>query len=254
MESQFSHFYNTNRIPSDEDLVEIQQLLAPSTAKLAQLDAELNAAEATVARLKTEREAIVALTRPLSSLASLIRRMPQEIMERIFVQSLPAGGYGTFNPCDSPLVLLRVCRLWREIALGAPELWSSIDIVIPVQLLSAVRTPDPKNQQRVASLLAEVNRWLVRSGSHPLSIRTPEKFSSNLNESREEILDKIYSSLALHSHRWRSGDYYLHRAAVPVLDHLDAGTLPRLRHLRLFNYFSARGPLSKKKIFTMPVS
>jgi hypothetical protein len=75
-------------------------------------------------------------------------------MELVFMYSIPATGLGKSpsSICHPPLVLLRVCKMWREIALTTPQLWTSVEPEIPAHLLhSSESGPDIKKQQREAS-------------------------------------------------------------------------------------------------------
>lgn len=101
MASRLTLLSGTNHIPTESELLEIEQLAAPDNAKLAQLEIALQEAEARVAGLKKEREAMFTRVRPFRALGSLIRRFSQEIMECIFIHSRP-GVYSTFSPSDSP--------------------------------------------------------------------------------------------------------------------------------------------------------
>jgi len=92
---------------------------------------------------------------------SPIRKVPPEIIRLIFLfwdadrRLLRTATY------VSPNVLTSVCIAWKNIALGTPELWSSI----LVEIQKGVCYPD----KRV------VEAWLERSGSSPLSISIEER-------------------------------------------------------------------------------
>ncbi|KAJ7368840.1 hypothetical protein DFH08DRAFT_832421, partial [Mycena albidolilacea] len=86
--------------------------------------------------------------------------LPVEITTEIFAQCLPTieelrEDKVPFIPSTPlvPLVLLGVCRVWRDIALAAPVLWTTV--VIPSNIVEAG---------------AFVDRWLGRAALLPLSI------------------------------------------------------------------------------------
>ncbi|KAG2021078.1 hypothetical protein CC2G_006342 [Coprinopsis cinerea AmutBmut pab1-1] len=60
---------------------------------------------------------------------SLISRLPLEILERLFALCV-SGLYGYSTP-RYPLAWAQVCRLWRQVALNSPRLWSTIDLCKP---------------------------------------------------------------------------------------------------------------------------
>ncbi|KAJ7220748.1 hypothetical protein GGX14DRAFT_339248, partial [Mycena pura] len=63
------------------------------------------------------------LKRRLGLIVYPVLTLPNEIVSRIFVDCLP--GHGRVRPSErmAPLLLARICRCWRDIALGTCELW-----------------------------------------------------------------------------------------------------------------------------------
>ncbi|KAF7324079.1 hypothetical protein MKEN_00630300 [Mycena kentingensis (nom. inval.)] len=57
----------------------------------------------------------------------LLDVLPAELVTRIFVHALPTLPEPP-SPHTAPLLLTQVCREWREIALGSPELWTHITL------------------------------------------------------------------------------------------------------------------------------
>ncbi|TEB20064.1 hypothetical protein FA13DRAFT_1645545, partial [Coprinellus micaceus] len=117
-------FTSSNRPPTDAELEELKEMLAPDEEALIELEVDIKANLEESERLFKAKSALLKKMRPARSAASWIRRLPTEILEAIFLQARsPTPGYASFRVCDAPLVLLRVCRMWREIALNTPELW-----------------------------------------------------------------------------------------------------------------------------------
>ncbi|KAJ6466444.1 hypothetical protein C8R45DRAFT_489205 [Mycena sanguinolenta] len=58
-------------------------------------------------------------------------RLPVEITSEIFLHCLPTSyterEWNSANPSEPPMLLLHVCRIWREIAIGLPALWAKIE-------------------------------------------------------------------------------------------------------------------------------
>ncbi|KAF8870917.1 hypothetical protein BD779DRAFT_1680743 [Infundibulicybe gibba] len=52
--------------------------------------------------------------------------LPPEILGEIFLHCLPPGEWGSFSARDAPLLLIKVCCSWREVALSTPSLWSRL--------------------------------------------------------------------------------------------------------------------------------
>ncbi|KAJ6451765.1 hypothetical protein C8R45DRAFT_770126, partial [Mycena sanguinolenta] len=52
-----------------------------------------------------------------------ILSLPTEITGRIFVECLPNSGAQRFSRKHAPLLLMQVCRRWKDIAVSLSELW-----------------------------------------------------------------------------------------------------------------------------------
>ncbi|KAJ7753376.1 hypothetical protein DFH07DRAFT_697981, partial [Mycena maculata] len=65
------------------------------------------------------------------TLVSHVRRLPVDIMQKIFVACLPSGQNFVIAEHDAPLLLCHVCRGCRNLALTTPRLWASLDISVP---------------------------------------------------------------------------------------------------------------------------
>ncbi|KAG2157639.1 uncharacterized protein EDB93DRAFT_1078291, partial [Suillus bovinus] len=100
-----------------------------------------------------------------------IHRLPVELLQQIFlfiVNDAPdypsifsCGPYAfSVNVTSPPLVLTRVCHRWRVVAHSTAEIWSRIQVVLPVQ----VKSFTPFFPRLLQS-------WLARSGNLPLALR-----------------------------------------------------------------------------------
>ncbi|KAJ2924856.1 hypothetical protein H1R20_g12238, partial [Candolleomyces eurysporus] len=227
------NFYGTNHVPSDTELLEIEKLLAPHNARLSQLQKDLEQAEAKIARLKKEQEDILKVIKPLKSLSSLIRRFPREVMELIFTYSIPAPAPGTFtyDVCHGPLVLLRVCKMWRDIALNTPQLWTSVVPMAPFHLLHSHGTTS--DAKRAALALEQLDQWLGRSKNYPLSISLYGPSPSTVRWDRGHTMRDLASTLLTHSRRWESVNFDAPRWQPVHFIDVVAESLPALKRLRL---------------------
>ncbi|KAJ7446257.1 hypothetical protein B0H11DRAFT_1746006 [Mycena galericulata] len=123
-------------------------------------------------------------------------RMPRDIWEEIFLHCLPASSDPDTPICNresttaavliAPLILLRVCRAWRSVALSLPHLWTSLSAV--VQGGKAFPPVD------VAS------NWLQRSGDLPLTLSLCQ---TNESEGNQEAADDILALYMQNLARWR---------------------------------------------------
>lgn len=138
--------------------------------------------------------------------------LPTEILSKIFLQCTDIDGSLTpLNTIDIPLLLTKICRSWRNVAIGTRSLWSRLYLNIK---------PNARHQTSI------VSTWLTRSGTCPLSIyvmwNDPPYFSTHA------ILD----ILVQHSHQWRSMYFFLPLSAYAALFPA-RGKLPSLQELSL---------------------
>src|SRR5262245_39286097 len=93
----------------------------------------------------------------IQSINTPLRRVPPEVLGNIFTHCLDS--YVSL-PCISfaPLLLCRINKRCRQVALSTPSLWSSIRLQLP-----------PKSTMEC--MIMGVQTWLSRSGALPVSIR-----------------------------------------------------------------------------------
>lgn len=99
--------------------------------------------------------------------------LPEEIMSEIFLCCLPRNHYPVISWDEPPLLLTRVSRGWKRVALGTPRLWTSVHVPWPV-----LPDPDPLRANLPSNvhpfvcqrLLEAMGMWLDRSASLPLNI------------------------------------------------------------------------------------
>ncbi|KAJ7635128.1 hypothetical protein FB45DRAFT_1057050 [Roridomyces roridus] len=147
MESLIQHLH-TNYVPTEPEIDLIHAHLAPYEAESARL-------ESLIRDLSAQRDRVKAYVDPYRALASQGRRIPQELLEKIFLDCLPEHRNVAMSPTEAPLLLGHVCSEWRSIAFALPELWASLHV--SSDFLSS-------------STLPELRAWLPRSASCPLTL------------------------------------------------------------------------------------
>ncbi|KAF7331025.1 F-box domain-containing protein [Mycena venus] len=84
----------------------------------------------------------------LNRILDPLTQCPLEISSEIFILCLPS------TPSFNPLIFLRVCRSWRDIALATPSLWAALRVECPCRE-SSQKALDP---------------WFGRAAGLPLSL------------------------------------------------------------------------------------
>jgi len=94
----------------------------------------------------------------------LFTAFPVELRAEVFLQFCRDGWLCPIGKAtEGPLLLLQVCRAWKELALQAPQLWTSFELVVVAKAL-----PGPKQSE---FLLSAMKRWIDRSRNLPLSFK-----------------------------------------------------------------------------------
>ncbi|KAJ6548629.1 hypothetical protein B0H19DRAFT_952317, partial [Mycena capillaripes] len=157
MESPFEDILHTNTVPSDADCDVIRNLLQIPRNEVADLTEEIARLQALVDETVRKRDGLKEFIDAHVALVSPARRLPEDILQGIFLATLAPTQNSTLNPADPPVLLCQVCRSWRAVALTTPRLWASIHIVVPVP-------------SKLPQITETVTAWLERSGSVPLDI------------------------------------------------------------------------------------
>ncbi|KAE9389895.1 hypothetical protein BT96DRAFT_926270 [Gymnopus androsaceus JB14] len=161
---------------------------------------ELEDCEMQIKILESRRQSLRNYTDQLQALLSPFRKVPDEILRRIFDDCCHMNLLGHFGPAktrsaitDLPaLVLSSVCLRWRRNGLSMPSIWSRISLACQRM----------ENEEEDESFLPTLNIFLNRTLHHPLTIT----FES------VEGFDDQHPGLTLlvnHMHRWCSFSYRL---------------------------------------------
>ncbi|KAJ7255834.1 hypothetical protein B0H12DRAFT_960797, partial [Mycena haematopus] len=157
MQSPFENILRTNAVPSDAECDSIRNLLEGSLKDLADVSEEIKRLQSLMDEAAHKRERLQQFIDAHLALLSPVRRLPDDIVRSVLTATLPSTGNATISSDEAPLLLCRVCKSWRALALSTPQLWASLHIVVP---------PLSKFER----LLTLITTWLKRSGSVPLDI------------------------------------------------------------------------------------
>ena len=201
-------------------------------------------------QLLDRRDQILASVQVHQGFVSCIRRLPPEILSGIFVQCLPPETLTEPDARAAPLLLMRVCRGWREVAHGTPRLWCSLS-VRPSRFLGPQQPKD----------LVFYHHWLSRARGCPLSLAVDTGEPSHYPGWQHEVTEFLqpYTSRVVRLHvTFRSNtvpDLLL--GDLPLLEHLTLNghihghaniarvqPAPRLRRLTLDGFVFSAGVLS----------
>ncbi|KAJ6583112.1 hypothetical protein DFH09DRAFT_978943 [Mycena vulgaris] len=163
--SPFEDRLNTNYVPSDSEVDQIHAFLVEPKNELACVDAQIDEMNILIHQLKVKRDALNAEIQPYMALISPIRRIPQDVLQEIFLACLPQAHNALIDPGAAPMLLGRICGHWRSVAYSTPRLWSSLHI--PALSSTWLSTMPLKIKLKLAMIVA---KWLDRAAGCPLSI------------------------------------------------------------------------------------
>jgi len=211
---------HSNRPPTEAEVTEVQAYVAQLNSTLVQLE---DRQSKHAVRL---RESIQKQLNDHKLILSSFRRLPYEIILMIFLMC-PQGG----NLTEAPLLLCKICRLWRNIALESPQLWCNPTCIIR----------DGRFDHGVAGL----ETWLKLSGQVQ-----PLNFSLHL--------ERCYPLYSPHSNRfievaksvsqcWKSLTISLSNSSdmFGLIYRLDTTNLPQLESLTISNLWNSNSKLHK---------
>jgi hypothetical protein len=169
----FSSYLDSNYIPSDDEAVQIKTFLVQPRKQLEEMKAEMDRLQAELSSVKSKYDSLYHQFNSCASLITLPRRVPDDVLEEIFYQSLPTDRNALLDNKAAPLIFTRICRQWRQVAFASPRLWSTIHIHVLPRVLNPWST-DILSQERLSEQqdvlrATAASKWLKRSGELPLS-------------------------------------------------------------------------------------
>ncbi|TDL20652.1 hypothetical protein BD410DRAFT_829529 [Rickenella mellea] len=160
---------------------------------------------------------------------SPINKLPHDVLSQIFLASLSPMVCRP-NIHSSPVILGRICRSWRKLALDMPLLWNHI---VGVAMIRPCYHDEAATKAELDKEILAVDEYLARSQNSPLEISLvyitvgveapPPYFVTKVNA----IMGKILP----HSPRWRNVMLNIPNGSVQtVFSQLGSG-VPRLKSL-----------------------
>ncbi|KAF9461697.1 hypothetical protein BDZ94DRAFT_797640 [Collybia nuda] len=214
--SLFTDKLYTNYTPSVGEAHQIKQLLVAPLDHLSSLDKDL-------ARLQEIRNTLAKDVNAYQALLSPIRKVPQELLGKIFIHCLPIGRNAVMSHKEAPILFGRVCSAWRRVSLSTPALWASLHIPVPG------RSEETHLLHLRRDAAAE---WLARSGVLPLSVSISEPMSGDLYKQKQTVI--ILKMLIQFANRWRHIDFSP-LTSRSLLDGLRAKDVPMLQSITIQN-------------------
>jgi hypothetical protein len=162
LETPYSTFPNTDHSAFGHN-ENISAVIAERQQQLDAVSQEVSGLENAMDRIKNlhqqllqKKDRIIHSMNLHKGLVSTLWRFPPELLSLIFVRCLPEAEHLLPSSKLAPMLLTRICRRWREVAIGMSSLWCGVIVDI-----------DNKDWQRAAFCY---DAWLKRSRDCPLSL------------------------------------------------------------------------------------
>ena len=231
--SPFASRLNSNYIATDSEAIEIRTLLKRPTSRLEELSIRLQELDEQYTQIRNEQASLLLSITKHRALMSLVRKLPIEIIQEIFIACLPTAHNAVMSRWEPPILLTQICSSWRNIAHATPQLWKSIHIAAPCTSNSMGRYageclnfPSAVEQGRRSEAVLE---WITRSATFPLDISLGQWG----NSTPHGFYDKVINYLIQFSERWREVRFSApYQALIPVAA-LPTSKVPLLETLSL---------------------
>jgi hypothetical protein len=232
-----SHF-GTNYTPTDDELLEIRNLLVEPSVRMLKLEVEMGRKAAEYHAIVEKHAKLMRLVADYRALASPMRRLPVDLLREVFYHCLPTEHNAILSYKVAPVVLTNVCSTWRAVALATPVLWASLHIPVPQPMShNMFFGSDLEREEYRTSMMdalwkrtTAMKEWLARSDACKLSISLQDMSHPDLatvNTTYEEFLNTIIS----HSKRWRSMTFISSANYLRSISALTAEDVPALEEV-----------------------
>ncbi|KAG2141914.1 hypothetical protein DEU56DRAFT_855412 [Suillus clintonianus] len=135
-------------------------------------------------------------------LVSSLCRLPTEVLSQNFHHCLPGDKYMSPVSKFSPMLLTRICRQWREIAVDMPSLWCMLYVTIDIGRVREEEYLDDDSYSDESDVEVDngdwqraavfYNSWLKRSRGRPLSLVVERCHTAKLRRSLlQPYIDQI---------------------------------------------------------------
>ncbi|KAG9314958.1 hypothetical protein JVU11DRAFT_4067 [Chiua virens] len=243
--SSIIRLMGTNSAPPDDQRDQVRDLLVEPKAELEVVEEDIFRLQARLADIQRRKHELTSYVEDLGAILSPIRRMPPEIMARVFDF---CGDVHVHGPhCEpsrrAPLLLGSICRSWRALSLAMPRLWTALYLVLPTSGTLEI-------QEDI------LHAWIQRSRPFPISLwlwndfltdDVPASFLRRLSRTITDSADRLRAIFIHFPAAPRDWDAFdaLVQCPMPALEELEISPqctpwapfrpefLPRLKELQV---------------------
>ncbi|PPR04606.1 hypothetical protein CVT24_011762 [Panaeolus cyanescens] len=274
--TKFEEYLLDNELPPSDILLELSQSRSGALSELANLERDIRIAELNMATMKERHIAIKKQLSTYDPIVAPVRRLSEDVLEAIFLHCLPVTRNGRPFVSEAPLLLTMVCKKWRIIAYRLLRLWTTLHIPIPILYSTLwrkcrfIQHPNVNKWKAYRSRthavqLVELEKWLLRSGTLPLSISlsssqfmaTADDFARSLAATETEfepLAKSTFSVIAKFANRITKLDLAMPPSLLQWFDKATAGQLLILKCARISSLGQVSRSVYKDLSFTSGAS
>ncbi|KAJ7184306.1 hypothetical protein C8R46DRAFT_1063654 [Mycena filopes] len=227
--SPFHHLLHTNYIPTAEEALRIRELCAQPRHELARLEGEITRTQAVLQNLQREYNSLAKFVDSHFALLSPMRNLPPEVLQLIFIMSLPSHRNAVMHASEAPLLLGRVCSGWRRIALATPELFASVHVVCPPMDYAESASSRTRTQRQA------MEAWLARSGACDLSVSIWVSREAGFGGAAVAAASPFVEAILPLSHRWKNIELRVPTDSLDSFHYLQGSDVPLLQTVAITN-------------------
>ncbi|KAF8587894.1 hypothetical protein K439DRAFT_1658866 [Ramaria rubella] len=191
------HLHASDFLPNTAQTKQIRSVVQVQNSTVHALDAQISFLEAQLCDLRAQRIALIESSTVKKALLAPIRKLAPETLGEVFELasngSITPGVQRIITADCTPILLGMVCRKWRRVAQGTPQLWTTIALERTTELTKKVNP------------FIVIPEWLSRSGCLPVDIYLGDGLEKLLISGRHmNAFRSCMEVLGDHFHRCRS--------------------------------------------------
>ncbi|KAJ7124025.1 hypothetical protein C8R43DRAFT_1031579 [Mycena crocata] len=179
-----------------------------------------------------QRDKVMETMQSKKALISPIQRLPDDLLREIFLACLSTDRNAVMSACEAPLLLCRICSVWRALALATPRIWASLHVHLSFLLQNDDRALAATEWvKRSAACPLAVSICGMRAAGHPGAMDMSSLLESEGERSNDHIAQGTLKSILQSAPRWRA--VALSDLPGPCLDQLRTASMPLLQAVRI---------------------
>ncbi len=237
-------------VPTNADLEAVNSKMSEKTARIEEMQLQVEQAKLELDRLREERAAILGAFSDRERVFSPFRNLPEDVLREVCIaclqENIPELSYGH---TPMPYILGQICSGMRHVALTTPVIWAAISVDITQIASKGIMSYD----KAYTTLAGRAIEWLDRAGVLPLTviIQDASYLYEVFNDTDSDPTYLLFEALLSYSTRWKEFQFTSRVPALPKplirMMALTAADVPMLHSISLrINHSISKHCVSKQ--------